>query len=81
MPENVPNPSSLLRKTLTAILLPIIMIIWIIGWMLANIEHPIGSVNSTQKLLRTHHTFSSQVEEIEEQNEDKNINNKTEIAT
>ena len=65
MPEKgTKYQNSLLRKTLTAILLPIIMIIWMLGWTLTNIECPIRSVKSNQKLLRTQHTFESRLEEI-----------------
>ena len=69
MHENATNQSLLLRKTLTAICLPIIIIIWTIGWTLANIRSPVGSIKSSQKAQRIHHRLTSQVEETEAPNE------------
>jgi len=65
MHENETKHQNLfLHKTLTAIFLPIIMIIWTIGWTLTNIGSPVVSVKSSQKVL-TRHTGASVVEEIE----------------
>ena len=72
MHENVTKNQSLFwRKTLTAIFLPFIIVIWTIGWILTKIGSPVYAVKSNQKAARTHHILESSVEEIEAANENK----------
>jgi hypothetical protein len=81
MQKNVKTrQSSLLRNSITILLLPIIIFIWTTGWTLTQIGEPGKSTESSQKALRTHPRFESLEKESEIPNEDSTITNEPQIV-
>lgn len=76
MQENVKaHSNSLLRKIVTIVFLPIIIIIWMTGWTLTQIGDQGESTNINQKTLRTHPEFKAHEKESKAIDEESRITN------
>jgi hypothetical protein len=60
MPENAKvRRISLVRKICTIVFLPIIICVWMIGWVLLQMGSPMKPLDMNQKTLQTHSRFES----------------------
>ena len=56
---------SLVRKICTIVFLPIIICVWMIGWVLSQMGSPMNPLEINQKTLQTH----SRLESVEKNSE------------
>ena len=74
------NSNSLLRKIVTIVFLPIIIIIWMTGWALTQIGDQMESANINQKPLRACPGFKAHEKESKKMDEGSRITNEPIIA-
>lgn len=70
----------LLRKIITLAFLPIIIFIWMTGWILIQIGSQEKPTEISQKTLQTHPGFKAYVKECELPEEDSRIANEPQIV-
>ena len=71
--------SSLVRKIMTTVLLPIIIVVWMTGWILTQIALQGELIEIKQKTLPTHPGFKEYAKETKAPNEDSTIVNEPQI--
>ena len=72
------NP--LLRKIITVVFLPIIIFVWMTGWILTQIGSQGEHTEISQKTLLTHPKFEEYVKELEAPDEDSRIADEPQIV-
>jgi hypothetical protein len=72
--------SSLLRNSITVLLLPIIIFIWMTSWILTQIGEVGKSTEISQKTLRADSRFEVPVEESEVSEEDSKIDDYPQVV-
>ena len=72
--------SSPVRKTIIIVLLPVIIVVWMTGWILTQIALQKELIEIKPKTVSTHHGFKEYAKETNEPNEDSTIVNEPQIV-
>ena len=64
---------SFARKIITIVFLPIIILIWMVGWTLTQLDNSNGSIEIEPKILETNSKFG--IFESNSENDDEKISN------
>ncbi|MEJ2280554.1 MAG: hypothetical protein P8X97_01330 [Candidatus Bathyarchaeota archaeon] len=73
MQKNLKPRGSFARKIITIVFLPIIILIWMVGWTLTQLDNSNGSIEIETKILETNSKFG--IFESNSENDDEKISN------